>query len=459
MEGIQLSIEQTQKLMLSRGEIVGKDLKDCNQVQGHDDAIAEIKVCIKEKRLLSEHFIRGLHEILLKEPYYNPAITPNGLPTEKLVTLGKYKDLPNDVETSEGLFRFASPTDTPILMGELIEWCNGQFQNNTIHPLFVATQFHYRFIRIHPFDDGNGRMARLLTNYILLFFDYPPLIIETQKKSEYIKALRRADKGSLAELKKFFGLNLIDGINRYISAAKGNDIMAENDFEKKVLLLSKKLEIGYMKTAKSNRVVVETLQNVYAPLIAEMAKKVHALSHLFAANDWCYFKEPEDGKIPVHPMSWNIPSIMQYFVAHAEVKDSFHNFKIMNWMTSLRSEGRKVDVEVAFRLYCSDFKYKIMAYIGMPMESAVLMGAVKSLLNTLSRLDKYSDGHDNPFTGFEIKICEYEYGVRPLKEDMIKWANEVGNQLVNYIEEKAKLNPELELSKKEKERQFFKRIS
>src|ERR1700751_4257858 len=75
IEGIELTFEETQLLMLKRGEIPGKRVRDCNQVKGHDDAVAEIRVCAQEKRPLTEHFIRGLHKILIKEEYYNEAIT------------------------------------------------------------------------------------------------------------------------------------------------------------------------------------------------------------------------------------------------------------------------------------------------------------------------------------------------------------------------------------------------
>lgn len=66
---------------------------------------------------------------------------------------------------------------------------------DTYHPLVVATLFHYKYIRIHPFDDGNGRIARLLTNMILMHHGYPLLIVPSDppSKQAYFNALELTD--------------------------------------------------------------------------------------------------------------------------------------------------------------------------------------------------------------------------------------------------------------------------
>lgn len=57
----------------------------------------------------------------------------------------------------------------------------------------LAVLFHYRYIRIHPFEDGNGRIARLMVNYILARHGYPMIVVRSRKKSEYLEALHQAD--------------------------------------------------------------------------------------------------------------------------------------------------------------------------------------------------------------------------------------------------------------------------
>ena len=91
------------------------------------------------------------------------------------------------------IFPFATPAETPAKMTDLIDWYRKMKESSETNPSVFAADFHYRFIRIHPFDDGNGRMARLLTNFILMQYGYPPLVIRVDDKAEYISALEQAD--------------------------------------------------------------------------------------------------------------------------------------------------------------------------------------------------------------------------------------------------------------------------
>ena len=117
---------------------------------------------------------------------------------------GEYKSLSNSVEafTPEGgsvgvIFETATPFDTPRLMDELIEWANSALEKKSLHPLLVIAVFTVVFLEIHPFQDGNGRLSRILTTLLLLkagyaYVPYSSLesIIETNKESYYL-ALRQ----------------------------------------------------------------------------------------------------------------------------------------------------------------------------------------------------------------------------------------------------------------------------
>jgi len=111
-----------------------------------------------------------------------------------LIEVGKYKIQPNHVVTSTGeTFYFSTPEETPAKMQELVEWFRKEKKKSDINPIVLASLFHYRFIRIHPFDDGNGRVARILMNFILMQFGYPPVIIKTEDKENYYRVLTLAD--------------------------------------------------------------------------------------------------------------------------------------------------------------------------------------------------------------------------------------------------------------------------
>jgi Fic family protein len=85
-------------------------------------------------------------------------------------------------------------------MDLLLKWYNENLKK--LHPLVLATVFHHKFEKIHPFMDGNGRTGRMLLNFILLKNNYPPMVIHKKIRKDYLKALRIADKSNLTIFKK-----------------------------------------------------------------------------------------------------------------------------------------------------------------------------------------------------------------------------------------------------------------
>ncbi len=93
-------------------------------------------------------------------------------------------------------------------MGLLLEWYKKN--KKLFNPLVLATAFHHKFEKIHPFMDGNGRTGRMLLNYILLINKNPPLVIHSKTRLEYLKALRTADESKPSELRREHYQKLID---------------------------------------------------------------------------------------------------------------------------------------------------------------------------------------------------------------------------------------------------------
>lgn len=79
-------------------------------------------------------------------------------------------------------------------MSDLIDWYNDAENEGLLSPVELAALFHYRYIRIHPFEDGNGRIARLMANYILARHGWPMIVIRSRKKAEYLEALHKSDQ-------------------------------------------------------------------------------------------------------------------------------------------------------------------------------------------------------------------------------------------------------------------------
>ncbi len=242
LEGNSLTYGETKALILFGITAQGKPLKDHFEMTGHDEAVKWVEEVLHNERPLTETFIRELHTLLLKEPYQIDAITPDGVPTKKWVKVGEYKSTPNHVKTSTGeIFRFSTPEETPAKMNDLIDWYRAEMDKPEIDPILLATEFHYRFIRIHPFDDGNGRTVRILMNFILMQYGYPPTIIKAEDKINYFSALQQADAGIPDPFVEYIAINLIRSLELMLRGAKGESIEEPDDIDKEISLLENKL--------------------------------------------------------------------------------------------------------------------------------------------------------------------------------------------------------------------------
>jgi Fic family protein len=242
IEGNTLTYGETRAFLLHGVTAQGKPFRDYLDIKGHRDAIEYLEEFVRQQQPLTEADVRELHRVLLVEPYEMPAETPEGLPTRRRIALGRYKSTSNSVRTSPGeMHYYASPQETPALMGDLMRWYHQALATGELHPLLLAATFHLRFVSIHPFDDGNGRMARLLTNLILMQAGYAPVIINTNSKAEYLLALEQADAGEIEPFITLIGRNLIYSLELYLRGAKGERIENLDDLDQRVALLQQRL--------------------------------------------------------------------------------------------------------------------------------------------------------------------------------------------------------------------------
>ena len=196
IEGNTLTYGQTELLLLF-GRVVGEaKMKDLEEMKAHNVCLKMTIAEAGEKdRPLTESFIRILHQTMLREDYTVYRQLPGGVNTSYVVHAGCYKTRPNSVITPTGeRFEYATPEETPALMADLIQWYNQAEADGKLTPVELTALFHYRYIRIHPFEDGNGRIARLLMNFILLRHGYPMIVIRSKNKKTYLDALGKADK-------------------------------------------------------------------------------------------------------------------------------------------------------------------------------------------------------------------------------------------------------------------------
>jgi Fic family protein len=303
IEGNTLTYGQT-KLLFMFGETSGNaSLKDYEEMQAHNVGLEMMKVVARDKeRPLTESFLRELNQTILVQDYWKTGITPNGTPTRMQIKVGTYKTRPNSVLTVTGEeFNYATPEETPAFMTSLVEWFNQEEAKGELSPIELASLLHYRYIRIHPFEDGNGRIARLLVNYVLYRHGYPMLVVHTADKDNYLRILHECDinvgltpsDGANATIEqiepfvKYMKEQLKRALVIGINAAKGESIEDDDDFAKRLTLLQRKLAAkNEDPDAYSIRQFWNIMDVFYFPLTESIRTKVKAVLNLFGQTSY-----------------------------------------------------------------------------------------------------------------------------------------------------------------------------
>jgi hypothetical protein len=160
-------------------------------------------------------------------------------------------------------------------MHDLLQWYKDKRRDENTNSILLAAEFHYKFIRIHPFDDGNGRVARILMNLILMQYGYPPVIIKTEDKENYFVVLRQADAGIIEPFIEYIGQNLVRSLEIMIKGAKGESIEEPDDLDKEIALLEQKIKsVGNnIEVTRSKEAILEIYDDTVARLADVFIKK------------------------------------------------------------------------------------------------------------------------------------------------------------------------------------------
>lgn len=391
IEGNTLTYGQTELLLLFGKVAEAAEMKDLEDMKAHN---VGLKMIIEEasnsEQQLSENFIRQLHHTLLREDYKVYRECDTGVVKSYTVHAGQYKTRPNSVITAtEERFEYASPEETPALMYDLIEWYKEEETKKELTPIQLAAVFHYRYIRIHPFEDGNGRIARLLVNYILRRHNYPMIVVKTKNKQHYLNALNQCDitvgmvpsVGAHAEIEQltpfvnYMESCLISALNTCIKAAKGESIEEDDDFDKELAILerqikqkeeAKKQEISQYNVMKSPDRVWDVLEYVYFPMAKKLAEVSLSMQRFFGYTPVSNIISTTNG--PRGGIHLNEP--MRGYTRDISLTQTIQNARSMWFKNELRNPTRDclgdMSMTNLFKIEFLDDRYIIQGHLTFP---------------------------------------------------------------------------------------------
>lgn len=225
---------------------------DYNEDISKEDLIAHLKdnfnaidmvfEIVKDERPLSVGVIKELHSVLTEHQDHTEGIDVNGRIRKISLLKGEFKKLPNNPSRESNgqriTYQYCPPEHVSAEMDKLISTYNSIVEKK-IHPIIVSAWFHHAFSTIHPFQDGNGRIARLLSSLILIKAGFFPVtVIREEAKDRYLKALEEADNNNPQPLVEYF----IDLQRRNIERVLNiQTIPLSSSYEEVSDILSKKL--------------------------------------------------------------------------------------------------------------------------------------------------------------------------------------------------------------------------
>ena len=204
---------QATRLLIENGIVAdfipSTDLQEANQVEliirDQLSALEHLYGFVKQERMLTPSYIKELHSLITSHQYTCEAIDLFGNKVDVPLQRGMFKTLSNNPTRSDGiLHQYCPPEHVDAEVDKLCDLHQEHGKQN-ITPEVEAAWLHHRFTSIHPFQDGNGRVARALASLVFIQAGWFPLVVREQDRTRYFNALESADEGQLKPLIDYFG--------------------------------------------------------------------------------------------------------------------------------------------------------------------------------------------------------------------------------------------------------------
>jgi Fic family protein len=198
IEGNRLTLRETWLVLRKGMTIRGKSMKEHLEATNHVEAIEQLEKIVDSKIDVREADVLNLHAIILDK------IEPQNA--------GFYRHEQVYIEGST--VQLARWKEVPHLMQEVYHELNNK--DPGIKAIYSAVKVHHRTVKIHPFVDGNGRLARLLMNLRLMRSGFPPTILRKEERRAYYSALEKADAGDFRALTMLIGKDIENALDLYL---------------------------------------------------------------------------------------------------------------------------------------------------------------------------------------------------------------------------------------------------
>jgi len=350
--------------------------RDYKEIEWHDKAVKSIWLTEKlqyteksftqnEELKITQKLIRELHQMILVEDHKIQKRDENWEKYWMEIKVGEYKSKDNFIKKTSDweIFKYVEHQKVGEKMYDLLNWFDENKDKH--HPLVICSMFHYKFIRIHPFDDGNGRMSRLLMNMILMYYGYPLIIVPSDEKWKrwYYDSLEITDT-LLPNIEDTINSNdeilfenftnylwnrLLESMDWVIRGANWEEILDSDDMLKKFRLEMKaKSERNHLDTTiewikdKKNKQLF--FENVLYPIINSINKFWENIVDLYSWEVEIHFNINWKSKWIWKLKEWETLS-SRY---KKSLKDKLNNLNFIEW-EKINKEDNIIEIRILFK--------------------------------------------------------------------------------------------------------------
>lgn len=363
-------------------------------LRDQEAAIQLVMDCVADSRPLTKGLLHELHSILTKHEDTTTAIDQFGSRREIPLLKGKFKEFPNNPRRQDGsIHEYCSPIHVEVEIENLLSWLDSYVDED---PIVVAAWAHHRFTQIHPYQDGNGRVARVLTTLILLRSELLPLVIDRDLRTEYIGALEAADAQDLSSLASLFARLERTAIMQALSVDADKEISYQKSITSAVIeslaqKLGRRREEKHAELRKVNNVALALRSDARAKVEQEFNKLHAPLSDI--------------GELQINITNGGPDYGNAYWYKFEVINSANENGKFANFYEDhyfLKSSMRVSRERLVF----------VMSLHHVGRELSGIMEAT-----CFARLESYEDSDDREFAAEQSFVCSMEPFVFTYKTD------------------------------------------
>lgn len=308
-------------------------------IQDHHAAVESVFRFVKNERPLSTSYVKEMHAVITRNQQWTDAADAQGRISKVRLIHGDYKKWPNNPSRPDGsIHQYCPPEHVAAEMDRLIEL---YLSHVNTAPEVEAAWLHHRFAQIHPFQDGNGRVARALATLVFVKSGWFPLVVRDKDRERYLDALESADSGDLGKLVTYFA-NLQK--DEFVNALTiDRDVLRSADAEQAIAAVRRQLQRrrdSMVKEWGQARTVAGELRETAQSRLQEVCDRLQREMQSLLGNAAFFVDGDTDHGTKSHYFGWQIVEAAKQigYYANRETYRSWTRLVMENGAATDRTE-------------------------------------------------------------------------------------------------------------------------